>query len=56
MLRASMYTRTEKYLNSRCAYDDRINTCRRRFGCTADKLLLVECIWMEARKRKYTWN
>ena len=30
-----MYTRTEKCLNSRCAYDDRVSTCRRRFGCTA---------------------
>ena len=43
MLRVGMYTRTEKCLNSRCAYDDRISTCRRRFGCTADKLLLAEC-------------
>ena len=27
MLLATMYMRTERYLNSRCAYDDRISTC-----------------------------
>ena len=39
-----MYTRIEKYLNLRCAYDDRISTCRRRVGCAADKLLFAKGI------------
>lgn len=34
--------KTEKYLNLRCAYDDRISTCRRCVRCTADKLLFTK--------------
>ena len=33
--------RTEKYLNLRCVYDDRIITCRRGFGCTVERVRRV---------------